>query len=194
MKDPTHEDRRVRKTKKQLCDALARILCQKPLKSITVREIAEEADINRGTFYLHYKDVADMAEHLQKEFTERFNVIVERFDPEGGNRSLLSLLTDVVVLLEEHADLAEVLLGKNGDAAFPERLKASVRSRCFADERYMARFASKADFEYYFSYVASGVVGITYTWLSGGRNETPEELAHIVNRMICGGVASLKAK
>lgn len=194
MKDPTHEDRRVRKTKKQLCDALAGILSRKPLKSITVREIADEADINRGTFYLHYKDVADMAEQLQKEFTDRFDVIVDSFDPESGNKGLTLFLNDIFVLLEEHAELAEVLLGKNGDAAFPERLKASVRSRCLADVRYMARFASETDFEYYFSYVASGVVGITYAWLSGGRNETTEELAHIVNRMICGGVASLKAK
>lgn len=73
------KDRRVRKTKKLLENALAELLSEKPLKSITVREIAERADINRGTFYLHYKDVYDMAEKIQNEifgkFTRSFPII-----------------------------------------------------------------------------------------------------------------------
>ena len=48
-------DRRVKRTKKLLADALAALMKQKPLKSITVRELTELADLNRGTFYLHFK-------------------------------------------------------------------------------------------------------------------------------------------
>ena len=55
-------DRRVRKTKRQLRQALTVLLQEKPIKDITVREIADMVDINRGTFYLHYKDVFDMLE------------------------------------------------------------------------------------------------------------------------------------
>ena len=67
------EDRRVRKTKKRLCRrALAALWPEKPLKSITVREISELADINRGTFYLHYSDVFDMVEKLQNDILKKF--------------------------------------------------------------------------------------------------------------------------
>lgn len=59
-------DRRVRKTKRQLRQALTQLLQQKPIKDITVREIADLVDINRGTFYLHYKDVYDMLEQIEK--------------------------------------------------------------------------------------------------------------------------------
>ena len=44
-------DRRVRKTKKQLRLALMELLAEKSAKSISVRELTERADINRGTFY-----------------------------------------------------------------------------------------------------------------------------------------------
>ena len=43
-------DRRVRKTKRQLRLALTKLLQEKPIKDITVREIADMVDINRGTF------------------------------------------------------------------------------------------------------------------------------------------------
>lgn len=41
-------DRRVRKTKRQLRLALTKLLQEKPIKDITVREIADMIDINRG--------------------------------------------------------------------------------------------------------------------------------------------------
>ena len=47
-------DRRVRKTKAQLREGLARLMLQKSIKEITVKELVDEVDINRSTFYLHY--------------------------------------------------------------------------------------------------------------------------------------------
>ena len=57
-------DRRVRKTKKQLRLALMELLAEKSAKSISVRELTERADINRGTFYIHYRDVGDLLQRL----------------------------------------------------------------------------------------------------------------------------------
>ena len=47
------EDRRVRKSKKALEEALIRLLAKKTITEITVTELTEEADIHRGTFYNH---------------------------------------------------------------------------------------------------------------------------------------------
>ena len=46
-------DRRVRKTKSQLREALTTLMLKKSFGEITVREISELADVNRGTFYTH---------------------------------------------------------------------------------------------------------------------------------------------
>ena len=50
-------DRRVRKTRGQLRQGLVRLMREKSIQDITVKELCEECDINRGTFYLHYTDV-----------------------------------------------------------------------------------------------------------------------------------------
>ena len=66
-------DRRVKKTKKQLRLALMDLMSEKAKKNISVRELAERADINRGTFYIHYKDVSDLLQRLEDEMAERLS-------------------------------------------------------------------------------------------------------------------------
>lgn len=50
-------DRRVRKTKSQLRKGLAHLMKEKSIGEITVKELVDEVDINRSTFYLHYSDI-----------------------------------------------------------------------------------------------------------------------------------------
>ncbi|MBP3209850.1 MAG: TetR/AcrR family transcriptional regulator, partial [Oscillospiraceae bacterium] len=61
------EDRRVRRTKKLLTQALTELMQQKQIKDITVTELTEKADMNRGTFYLYYRDVFDMVEKIEDD-------------------------------------------------------------------------------------------------------------------------------
>ena len=63
-------DRRVRKTKAQLRAGLARLMQKKSIKEITVKELVEEVDINRSTFYLHYTDIYQMLESIEAELME----------------------------------------------------------------------------------------------------------------------------
>ena len=72
-------DRRVRKTKRQLRKALMDLMAEKPVKSISVRELADRADINRGTFYIHYKDVGDLLQRLEDEMAERLILVCKKY-------------------------------------------------------------------------------------------------------------------
>ena len=56
------QDRRVRKTRAILKQSLITLMKEKSIKHITVKELCEQSDINRGTFYLHYSDVFDLFE------------------------------------------------------------------------------------------------------------------------------------
>ena len=67
----TGKDRRVRKTKTQLKAGLARLLKEKGINEITVTELTEQVDINRSTFYLHYRDIYDMMEKIENELIEK---------------------------------------------------------------------------------------------------------------------------
>ena len=54
--DTQTTDPRVLRSRRMLMDALAKLLKEKEFEAISVQEIAEEATLNRNTFYLHYPD------------------------------------------------------------------------------------------------------------------------------------------
>ncbi|MBF2549779.1 TetR/AcrR family transcriptional regulator [Listeria seeligeri] len=60
-------DRRIRKTKQALNEALFTLLDRKPFKQITITDIVQEADINRGTFYKHYREKEDLLDNIIQE-------------------------------------------------------------------------------------------------------------------------------
>ncbi|EAE0857447.1 TetR/AcrR family transcriptional regulator [Listeria monocytogenes] len=60
-------DRRVKKTKKAFNQALFTLLDQKPFQQITITDIVAEADVNRGTFYKHYRDKEQLLDSIIEE-------------------------------------------------------------------------------------------------------------------------------
>ena len=54
------EDRRVKKTEKALAEALSKLLVDKKIQNITIRELTETADLHSSTFYTHYTDIYDL--------------------------------------------------------------------------------------------------------------------------------------
>ena len=78
MENMEKVDKRIRRTKKILTEALIDILKEKNVEDITVSELAKRADVTRTTFYQYYRDPVDMLEQLQYEITQDIQKIVER--------------------------------------------------------------------------------------------------------------------
>ena len=72
-------DRRVRKTKSQLREGLARLMLQKSIKEITVKELVDEVDINRSTFYLHYTDIYQMLQQIEEDALEEITQVMQNY-------------------------------------------------------------------------------------------------------------------
>lgn len=61
-------DLRYRTTEKLICDAYIKLSNEKNGNKITVTELVKEANINRGTFYLHYQDVNEVCKDIADKF------------------------------------------------------------------------------------------------------------------------------
>src|SRR5215475_7671247 len=68
-------DPRILRSRRMLMDALARLLIQKEFNEISIQEIADEATLNRATFYLHYPDKNAL---LQAMTATRFRDLIAR--------------------------------------------------------------------------------------------------------------------
>lgn len=107
-------DRRVRRTRALLGQALRDLILAKPYESITIQEITDQADLNRATFYLHY---ASKEELLMDSLEQQFDALVEQLAMEKNGRPMWENPVTVRLIFEyvaANADLFKVLLGPQG--------------------------------------------------------------------------------
>lgn len=80
------EDRRIRKTKRSLKQALLTLLTQKAFEQITVKDICELSETSRITFYTHYDDKFALLDELFRDFSElavaRFQQLQKENNPQ----------------------------------------------------------------------------------------------------------------
>ena len=89
-------NRRIIYTKKVIRDSLVELLQDKDIHQITVTDICKKADINRGTFYTHYKDAFDLLQSIEDDL---FNQIVEYIGETPAEEYINSLLHRVLELI-----------------------------------------------------------------------------------------------
>ena len=184
---PKKEDRRVRRTKKLLVQALTELLQQKQPQDITVRELAERADMNRGTFYLYYRDISDMLEKIEDQLFDSLNAIVRQHEDENVLREPAPLLMDLFLLIAENREMVRVLLSPRGDMKFLEKLYDVIRSECLKAFPVLREGPDSAGFEYRFGFVTFGIAGLIRAWVNGGCRETAPEMSRLAGSMIRHG-------
>ena len=185
-------DRRVRKTRRQLRECLITLLKEKKVQDITVRQLTDMADLNRGTFYLHYKDVFDLLEKTEAELQEDFNQLVCKHDAVDLKQRPSVIFNEIYSLVYDNADLIEILLGENGDLNFVNRLKQRIREKCLKDWMEVFRSGNAAAFDAFFSFIVSGCIGLVQYWLQTGLKETPEQMAKLTEHIITKGIGVLE--
>ena len=91
-------DRRIAKTKILLENSLIKLMIEKGFDKISIKDLCEEADINRGTFYLHYKDKYDLLEQKEDEILKGFIKIVTNIVEEHPKDFILPANKEILLL------------------------------------------------------------------------------------------------
>ena len=86
MKKQKKEDRRVKYTKMVLKESLIDLLSQKDISAITIKQICEEADVNRTTFYTHYADQYDLLRQIEDELLQNLKAYITVFKQKKESR------------------------------------------------------------------------------------------------------------
>ena len=187
MEPEKKEDRRVRRTKKLLTQALTRLLQEKQAKEITVKELTELADMNRGTFYLYYKDIFDMLDKTEDSLFAALDAIMDRHEEEALTAQTKPMLLDLFAFIQENQEMCRVLLSANGDMNFLHRLNEVVREKCLKSFAGLNVTASETDFEYHYSFVIFGCAGLIRAWVNRGCAESAVQMAALADAMIRRG-------
>ena len=187
------ESRSVLRTQNLLKNGLTDLMKQKPLQKITVKELTDYVNLNRGTFYLHYKDIFDLMDQIENAMLQDFVTINQTHKVLDMNGHPYPLLRDLFIFLKENAEFTRILIIDNRDQNFVDKIKNILKQRCMTDWNYLFSDYSEQKSELYSSYVIYGCIGMIENWLKNGLRETPEELAAYADDVILQGLQSLNS-
>lgn len=192
------KDRRTRRTRRQLKDALFALILEKGYDAVTVEDITGRADLGRTTFYLHYRDkealLVESMETIANDLIERLPASAWRIT--DGSEPPSGLVRDAIQITFQHAadnaQLYRVLLRGEGANSATRRLHNIIAQR--ASELIQLRISMGelplrplVPVEVFSNYIASSLLGLVRWWLEDGASYSPEEMANMFRLLFFQG-------
>lgn len=188
-------DRRTQRTRQVLQRVFRDVVQEKGFAAASIREIAERANVNRGTFYLHYADKYMLTDAVVREVFREDLARALPADAGWDRRSLQLLARAVLECLEgkyRHQPrplfaLAEVapLVERAMQEEVMELLLAWLKQASRAGEARLVPLEQIA------GVVSWAIFGPALQWSQEAATRTADEMAHAIVMVLMEGVAHL---
>lgn len=183
------ESRRVTMTKNLLKDSLLELLREKPLPKITIKEICENADVNRSTFYLHYADQFALCDEIENDSVEKINTCLAKVSMKNNR---IEGLTEFLAYMKANGELFKILMRPDFNNSFRVRF-SEVAVKKLAELDYHDNVSEK-DKDYIYRFIFMGTLGMLEKWVKNDFDLSPEDLASFIISLMPSITASLKKR
>jgi AcrR family transcriptional regulator len=182
------EHRKVKYTKMVIRESLFELLETKPLKQITVKSLCELADINRGTFYSHYTDIYDLVEKLERELIKEMGSVI-KFES-IGKKNQEQMFSDVFTHIKTNIGNYKIILLNPESSRCLDMILAEVYKHHASALMSKDPPISQNMIDYTFALLSSGSTKVILKWIENDFEESPEEMARLINAFTNYGIAS----
>lgn len=161
-------------TRKAIRNSFMKLLNEKPLKQITVRDIVDDCGVNRNTFYYHFRDIPQLVETIVRENAEQ---IIENHPAISSVEEGLEAL--VGLALENRKAVLHIYRSINRDIYEQYQWGACEHvATVFIDGIIQDRNVSQFDRELLIEYVKCICFGFTMSWLEKGMEGDVRSAVH----------------
>lgn len=171
------------KAQAQITQVFLKLLIDAPLSKITVARICRDADLNRGTFYLHYKDVYDLYDQITQQLLNNLSDLVDQTYPKDpGPTAFMQLAQSVIDYLSSNQKTVQIILHDKNSAHFIEQIRSLFINKVMEKEHIpLSNHAYHIDV----IYNINGVIGVIIDWERGqldcSKKDVIERLAYILS-------------
>ncbi|WP_171056030.1 TetR/AcrR family transcriptional regulator [Paenibacillus sinopodophylli] len=171
-------NRRTKYTTDLIKKSFLSLLETRNLLQVTVTEICKQADINRGTFYLHYKDPYDLYEVLQKEVNQEIlETLHKDQSPCTADGSLIKLLN----IIQEKKQIYRIMISKRGENNFLTEVLLEVYKDYLHRRGDDPDQKDPSEMDYSYTFMVHGSMGVINQWLESNGQESPHDIAQIIS-------------
>lgn len=176
-------------TKKAIVNSFIKLLNEKPLDKITVKNIAEDCGINRNTFYYHFSDIRELTVYTID--SQIHNVLELDFN---GDSWVDRFVEAAKFVLDNKKAVYNIYNSLNRETV--ENYLNTVAFKVmdsFVSAKAVGIDADKLDIELIKDFYISALVGIICKWLENGMDREPDTVIRRLGRLVEGAViTSLK--
>jgi len=183
LEEKKMENRKIKYTKMVIREGFLSLLAKKPIGKITVKDICEHADINRGTFYHYYKDVYHLQQVIEDEMFAKF----ESMQPLRKNSTLKEITTAAVSLLNKEREVSRAFLGQHGNTSFIERVLNMCRENTFV--LYSDNGIGREDLDYIYNFMLFGSIKLIKMWVANDFKQKPEVIIGYISKLSKGSLS-----
>jgi AcrR family transcriptional regulator len=177
MAIPLHYDARMLRSRAALRDAFLKLVDERELDSISVRDITRTAGVGSATFYRHYQMKSDLLNDVaEQEMTALIGASAPALHETGSSAAAIALCRYV----EEHKALWKALL--NGGAAGAMRIAFQNYFRAGPPLVGSGNFKSPDDLRLIVG--ANGLIATLSWWLRDGQHYSAEAIAEFLNELV----------
>jgi AcrR family transcriptional regulator len=177
------QDKRSVKTKRSIHEAFFSLLEKKALSQITVAEISRKAEIGRGTFYLHYKDVYDLYEHIEEKLYEDLVGLFDMAYPSNIPTNLVALTDNITEYIANQQRIFVLMIQNKNNGNILEKLKKIFTEKVVEEAmRIVPEVKDDKDYEVGEAiFVVAGVIGVLEEWLKGDLIASQKEISSMLH-------------
>ena len=179
-------DRRVKYTKKVIKETFLSLLEEKDISNISVKELCEKADINRGTFYRYYEDIYDLLKKIEEEFIEEVknsNSMIHM-----SKHSIYTFTKEILEVFENNKKLVRILFNADSNIYFLDEVLEIAYEKCIGNWESNVDSDSYNELENAVVFIFNGALGVINYWIKNDFNTPSNELAKYIERYCLGGV------
>ncbi len=159
------------RSKTLIRNALVSLMQEKPFEKITITDIVRRADINRGTFYAHFKDSREVLERIRSDALSEIKDAIYSIPADVVIRNPEPLLLKLSEFLAEDGTYYKMLLSTSGIQEFLNSIKR-ITLEYLMNSDYAKKQLDRNAFVSRLDFLVSAVTGIYYDIVLGSVPET----------------------
>lgn len=177
-------DLREKKTLQNIRNAFLQLRAHKPLERITIKELSELAEISKGTFYLHYRDIFDLSAQLQNEVIQ--DVLDDIIQPDIPLFDMVRLPQQLFGAFHSHQSLIDILFSEDQSAVLPHHIEQSIREYAYQLKPELqsdVRFNTLLAYQVYGSYNA---------YIKNAKQFGDDQVLDVLDEITAGALQTIK--
>jgi AcrR family transcriptional regulator len=179
-------DRRVKYTKRVIKESFLSLLEDKDISNITVKELCEVADVNRGTFYRYYVDIYDLLKKIEDEFIDEIKNSSSMINM--SEHTIYSFTKGILDIFEKNKRLVKILFNADSNIYFLDDVLEIAYEKCISSWENNNNSSDPNELENSVVFIFNGALGVINYWIKNDFNTSSSVLAKYIQKSCLSGV------